>query len=396
MDPFQNSLVPVAVQAAGLLMVAGLLRPLSRVTPGQFLSYWWVGWAVSAVGLAMLTLSFHVSTGATPLVIGYCLSQYVFGVMIWAGCRNLAHGTRIFDSRPLRAVPLVLAAVFGPLLFSDIEILFPFHAVIIGGLFVLSLIALHPISNHSDHHPAVGLWLTRASLLGLVILFWHFAALFAYIGYFNEVFSVQYMQYWTLCDMLLEIGLAFGMVVVASDRVRQELENRNRQLADATAELARAARTDPLTGLLNRRALEAMLPGSPDEPFVGCLAMIDLNDLKPLNDRFGHQTGDAALQVTARALRTFFRVTDPLFRMGGDEFLVLLFGGTEAELIERMNKVDLSLLGARLPGCEDGIDLKIAWGVATFTSAANFWDAIRLADAEMYRAKSNYKRAATS
>src|SRR5262249_39811794 len=150
-----------------------------------------------------------------------------------------------------------------------------------------------------------------------------------------------------LYDALFETLLGFGMVVLGTDSVRRTLEaaNRelaetNRRLAEASDQLAVAARTDPLTGLLNRRAYEAMRADRAAGPFAGCVAVIDLNHLKLLNDEYGHPAGDAAIQFVARALRGHFRITDPVFRMGGDEFLVVMEGGRSAELSGRLEAVD--------------------------------------------------------
>jgi diguanylate cyclase (GGDEF)-like protein/PAS domain S-box-containing protein len=99
---------------------------------------------------------------------------------------------------------------------------------------------------------------------------------------------------------------------------RKQLEERLRHLADH----------DPLTGLRNRRLFEADL-----ELQVGrcqrygesaALVLIDLDDFKQVNDRYGHRVGDEALRAVARTLARRLRTTDLLARLGGDEFAVLL------------------------------------------------------------------------
>ena len=94
------------------------------------------------------------------------------------------------------------------------------------------------------------------------------------------------------------------------------------------AELARMARRDPLTGALNRYALEELLEreASRSERYahsVGFL-MIDVNRFKEVNDRFGHAMGDKVLQAMATVIRHGTREADILVRYGGDEFLVIL------------------------------------------------------------------------
>ena len=88
------------------------------------------------------------------------------------------------------------------------------------------------------------------------------------------------------------------------------------------------ARTNPLTGVPNRRVWEEELPRELDRARrMGtglCLAMIDLDDFKSYNDRFGHQAGDQVLKEAAGAWRAEVRSTDLLARYGGEEFVLLV------------------------------------------------------------------------
>jgi diguanylate cyclase (GGDEF)-like protein len=284
-------------------------------------------------------------------------------------------------------------AVFGvaaPVLLRDALHLFPFHSLVMGAMYLTALLATRkaPVRRHT---PTTGLWLSRASLAALTVLYWHYSLVGGYLVYLDPGAGLGYLAFASLYDVLLQTGLAFGMVVLAADRMREELETRNRQLAAATEELAQAARTDALTGLLNRRAFDELLADDGAAPLAGSLAVIDLNDLKPLNDRIGHSAGDAALQLVARALRSHFRVTDPLFRTGGDEFVVVMVGCPEADLASRMARIDEALLGQRLPGGDGPTDLTVSWGVSAFTSSAALADAFHRADEAMYRNKRDRK-----
>jgi diguanylate cyclase (GGDEF)-like protein/PAS domain S-box-containing protein len=94
----------------------------------------------------------------------------------------------------------------------------------------------------------------------------------------------------------------------------------------AEAALRRQAETDPLTGLLNRAAFEAMLPDHLDlDSGLGCgLLFCDLDGFKAVNDTLGHPAGDAVLHEVARRLGSTVRAGDLVFRLGGDEFVILL------------------------------------------------------------------------
>jgi diguanylate cyclase (GGDEF)-like protein len=104
-------------------------------------------------------------------------------------------------------------------------------------------------------------------------------------------------------------------------------------------EMARQARTDPLTGLLNRRAfleeMERHIDRLDREDQPGTLLFADLDDFKPVNDRLGHEAGDEVLLRTAMILRSAVRPSDVIARLGGDEFALWLDGADHMTAAER-------------------------------------------------------------
>lgn len=385
------SLLATIVQAVGTLLVSALLRELIRVIPGRFLAYWSLGWLFLSLALISLTISFSDPYRGKPagvaLMSVYCVCEYVFGFLLWAGCRNFSTGRELRRrDLPLVVVPVTLG-LFLPYRFPDIDYLLPIHALIFGGYFLISFLAIRRY-HHLGSQPGIGQKLIQASLAGLAVLFWHYTLVLGWAVYLvgNAKDAPSYLQLSSVYDALIEVGLAFGMVVLATERVRNELEDRNRQLAAATDQLARAAKTDPLTGLLNRRAFEEL---ADTETSPGALAVIDLNDLKVINDKYMHAAGDAVIQLVARALRNYFRVNDPLFRTGGDEFLVVMPGGNPLEMVGRMTKLDGALTCQRLPGVPDTIDIRIAWGIEPYEH--DMRAAHARADQAMYEQKQRRK-----
>lgn len=100
---------------------------------------------------------------------------------------------------------------------------------------------------------------------------------------------------------------------------------RLREMFDCERKLAR---TDPLTGALNRRAFDELIykevERSRRHQRLFTLAYLDLNDFKSINDHFGHSTGDTVLKNTVLTTRRSLRINDTIARFGGDEFVILL------------------------------------------------------------------------
>lgn len=390
------------IQVLAIPPVAVLMLLLARAAPRRYLNYWAIGWAVLAAGLFALRVSISVPKEPFAVRLGlslYCCFEYVSGFLIWAGCRELTSGRRIGSADAWILVPALLFGAIVPWFVGDLNQLYPFHSVIYGGFFLLGLAATRGYRTDSTQ-VQFGIVVVRGCLLLLGLLFLHYGPV-TYWSVFVSGDPFEYMRISPLYDALAEIGLAFGMAMVAVERMQSKLERANRDLAEtnrrlaqASDQLAIAARTDPLTGLLNRRAFDAMRADRAAGPFAGSVAVVDLNHLKRLNDEHGHAAGDAAIQLVARALRAHFRITDPVFRLGGDEFLAVMDGGRAAELAGRLEGVDEALRGLRLPGTTiDAIDLVIAWGMADFDSPGEFDSAVERADQAMYSCKAQRKTA---
>ncbi len=162
-------------------------------------------------------------------------------------------------------------------------------------------------------------------------------------------------------------------------------------------ELSELARTDALTGLANFGALMRKL----DEEFQRATrydhplsaVMIDLDNLKQLNDRWGHDTGNRAILAFTRTLRAGMRGTDFAARYGGDEFVVLLPHQTPAEAAVMVDRVRRALAEVELPGPDDRpvpLTLTVSAGVAGTLPGDGPRTAeglLQWADAALYEAK---------
>jgi diguanylate cyclase (GGDEF)-like protein len=148
------------------------------------------------------------------------------------------------------------------------------------------------------------------------------------------------------------------------------------------AALRDQATTDPLTGLANRRAFDRILDNRPGRLRFAVLS-IDLDGLKQVNDRSGHEAGDRLLVRTAGALASVLRQGDVLARLGGDEFGAFLFDADEAEAQEVATRMLAALAGGPPGGAVPGVSIGAAAGGGTSDARAVFASA----DSAMYRAK---------
>lgn len=113
-------------------------------------------------------------------------------------------------------------------------------------------------------------------------------------------------------------------LVEAKSAVMEELRNLNRRLQIAKRAAELQAKTDPLTGVKNRRALEMELDRLIEEGLPFGLMLIDLDFFKKVNDTLGHAAGDHVLKVVAQILTDEIRHSDVIARVGGDEFVLAL------------------------------------------------------------------------
>jgi diguanylate cyclase (GGDEF)-like protein/PAS domain S-box-containing protein len=159
-------------------------------------------------------------------------------------------------------------------------------------------------------------------------------------------------------------------------------------------QLMRLAERDPLTNLFNRRRfheeLERMLAdGRRHHEEVGLLA-IDLDGFKPVNDRFGHQAGDEVLVGLSNAVLAVVRRNEMFFRMGGDEFAILVPSASAQELSELARRVCVCIAGMHFTFGGDSVFVTASIGIAIGSHHDN--DGERLigaADRAMYVAKAS-------
>ena len=189
----------------------------------------------------------------------------------------------------------------------------------------------------------------------------------------------------------LQIGVAAESVVFAialSSRVRL-LKHESSRLETRAASLAQEARTDPLTGLLNRSGLALQAQELLERPGSHALMLMDLDRFKPVNDVHGHATGDAVLVQVAHRLSRIVREGDVVARLGGDEFVILFADAPgQAALEERAQRLQTALRHPVAVGSGQTVEIDSSVGVATAPQDGRTLEQLLMtADAALYRAK---------
>jgi diguanylate cyclase (GGDEF)-like protein len=169
---------------------------------------------------------------------------------------------------------------------------------------------------------------------------------------------------------------------------RHELTSMNDALTEANERLKRLATIDPLTGILNRRAIFEVLEkcvGSADRTGRDLsILMVDIDHFKQLNDMHGHIKGDIVLKSVANILKSASRMHDEVGRFGGEEFLVVLPDTGPEEAIAVAERIRREIQAHE----DEGLWVTVSAGVATyqigFSSIEQFVDA---ADKALYESK---------
>ena len=195
-----------------------------------------------------------------------------------------------------------------------------------------------------------------------------------------------------------EQGDHLGVVAILSDvtqlkrknaQLTEALEMSHAQLSEITRlrEIAeRLAMDDPLTGIGNRRSLMIRMEGLIDRPLA--MAVIDIDHFKQVNDSFGHSVGDRVLRDFTATLRGLLPPTVELFRVGGEEFVLLAPDKPTVEVLTLLRRLNMALIETPPLREHDHKQLTFSAGVAARPGdGASFDDLYARADARLYQAK---------
>lgn len=324
-------------------------------------------------------------------IIGLPLSA-VFGNMALAAAYALfLAALEQFRRRPVSwpsvaAAPLLIALLF-PSLLDDLAMRSVLTALIFGVICVLALVRLDAFRRHTQGW-GICIMIAGFALLGIVFAVRLYAGLVGHLDLpsLTSPHPVQTISFLTSI---------VGLVVLTVGMTLMIIERETAALADANARLLQLSRTDALTGLANRRALDETLQreGARARRTGAPLSVLlcDVDHFKRYNDRFGHPAGDECLVAVAATLKTCARRPgDLVARYGGEEFVVMLGDTTENAALEMARELcrHVARLAMPHPDSSHGV-VTISVGVAGRAGgfADQGADLLAAADQALYRAK---------
>ena len=204
-----------------------------------------------------------------------------------------------------------------------------------------------------------------------------------------------------LSDVLDEVMRETRVVQLNAQRTRDELAEMRHRVTEAESEVSRLqdelahasemVRHDPLTGALNRKgmneAMAAEVARATRQHTSLCIALLDIDNFKKLNDSLGHAAGDAALIHLAKVVQDTIRPQDILARYGGEEFVVLLPDTPVENAVSAMVRVQRELTRRFFLHNNDKVLITFSCGVAELGENEDPHEALKRADAGMYLAK---------
>lgn len=377
-----DSKIGLIIQLAGVSLITLLTLFLRRSINVVALRHWTNAWLFLSFALFCLRLAFSYEDYSTQLFSFYFLTEYVFGFLLIAGCRSLTANKAMRIRQEVFVLPFIVIAFALPFMGDDFNLIFNVHSVILSGFFSIAFVALWKTKIRTFGGKVM------LMALGLLSLdFFQYFVVFTIRQYWDMEFD--YLQYNSVVDLVLQILLGFGMVIVLLEQVLTDAKTANEKLKRAHQKLEELAHIDPLTTALNRHAFHGYLNrnGNANESVSGCVGFFDVDDLKLVNDIHGHAVGDVVIRMVVRAIREIIRAEDLIFRWGGDEFFVLMIGLDSASAESRMARLERMLTDVHVDGVKRPMSIGVSHAFADFADIVDLEATIKRADAGMYRQK---------
>jgi diguanylate cyclase (GGDEF)-like protein len=341
----------------------------------------WFAWSL-IVGLIKLVL--QGLEGKVPAVIGSMMSNELYLV-----------------ASLLQVTGLYWFAVRKPL-----RLVWPFTAVGVAlCTFTVMYLCKIPYSSNVINLPnvivcAVGSWMLfsrgrhAVSRVAAAIL----AGQAAVMGYRAWLTNVAYIRPWETVHAQTDPRWLYSLATLAFLATCMVMCDLWFLVTELSRVLAEQARTDPLTGALNRRAMEEIALRETSRSIRHghplCMIVLDVDHFKSLNDTRGHAAGDCALQALVTHARTMLRTNDVIARTGGEEFTILLPDTSAHDGIMAAERVRQGIESLEVLFDGEPLRFTVSAGVAQLNAPQETWESMmRRADSAMYEAKENGRNA---
>jgi len=375
------------VHTVGAALLAAIFFYLSRGKRNRALNAAGVAWMLLALSLASLLL-----LSGRGLPFENFLFQYWKTLFIVA----LVTAARRMDRQTALARPLTLTAVLGlPVSLAIVlwakegDLFYAIHSAILAIAWAtVAVVIFAGRSNGLGKRFATFLALGTAAFQASYAILFGLAAAYGPRTDFFLVYAGFY-------DLFLEMLFGIGLIIWAMEETEARLAVIHARAMDDTRRRKRLALIDPLTEVYNRHFFDEIRPSLDREAAGGTVVLVDVDDLKTINDTRGHDEGDKAIWTIATAIKKLIRGADFLIRWGGDEFLVILPG-----MDEDLAKKRFYMLPGRIEEVRKTERLKdrayqrfvsASVGVARFTRRTPLDHAIEKADSVMYERKKAHK-----
>ena len=398
------SFIGVVVQLGGELLLVLLFVLLRRfVLRRGYFAAWTAAWACGALAILALCVRYIIMPRLAPtpvddsalpvraLYLVYQIGKLSSFVLFVSGTATYVTGTRFGASRVLvfaGAALYALVSLLGSTSNLNQLVVWQAPVAVVSLGACAALLFTLPASRRTLGSVAGG---GAFALLAVLWLLYGIAFGLKTGGSTIPAWGTAVISFNTYFDLLLNITLGFAMVVLLMEDAKREVDDAQAELRVAHDQLRRAALYDPLTDSLNRRAFEQGVGLEMARGTFGTVVIADLDNLKAVNDAYGHAAGDRLLRQCSDLLRSTLRPYDKLYRWGGDEFLLVIPSARGLDVEARLGEVLERAEPLEVANGMKTTKLEVSLGTADYTSAEALEESIQLADQAMYRQKNRRK-----
>lgn len=350
-----------------------VIRSLFGADPKlQRMMQYWAATAFLYIVCAALVL-LQIGQGVTTPNRGMPLIEYTL-------CGGLFFYAAVRFSAQLRLAPRMLAVLQGLFGVSCNLWLFAISGPLRTGSLLLLLIVVSFCTFAM--RPRQTFILSMIALAGIASLMW-------WSTQTNPALYPADMEATTFCYLAVSL-LTVTVLTGEMTKLRARLKHQKAELLQAVETIRTLATVDELTSLANRRYMNEVLAQEQRRSgHVGatCIALLDIDFFKRVNDRHGHAAGDDVLRAFAGAARAELRVADVLARWGGEEFLLMLPATMLPEAQQVLARMAQRVAVMQVPDVTVAAPISFSAGVVARRDGEDFAETVKRADAALYAAK---------